>query len=469
MWAVAGIVVACATVNTGCSQGATSAPARVKPEAVDAIAARILREQRLPSLSIAVASGTQVLLSKAYGKADLEDEVAAGPRTVYRIGSITKQFSAAAILRLVERHLVSLDDPIARYVPALRDRFGEVTVRHLLNHTSGIRSFTSLPGFAAKKRLDLSDDELIDVFRNEDPDFAAGSNFLYNNSGYYLLAMIIERVSGQPYADFVREELFVPLNLEDTFACDDRRLIPRRARGYTISAGTIENASFISLAPPKGGGNLCSTATDLARWAQALAAGRVIRAQSYRLMVEPGEMRDGRRIGYGLGLFLANFNGQPEVSHGGAINGFSSHLGVFPASDLIVVTMTNAGWAALYDGHLTREIVGAISGGPAERTPNGSVDVADVGRFTGTYGLGSAVITLQRSGDRLVVERTTADHLWERESVYKGEGAFAALENPELGLKFSPTDRTSTHLSITLSGRAFGDAERAEPAEPSIK
>jgi CubicO group peptidase (beta-lactamase class C family) len=244
---------------------ARQSPGGGVPGAVDAVSVAAVREQRLPSLSIAIARGSRVLLAKAYGFADLEHEVPASERTIYRIGSITKQFTAAAILRLAEQRKLSLDDEISRYVPSLQKSGHRVSIRQLLNHTSGIRSFTAIPAFASRERHDLSDDELLAVFQNEAFDFEPGSNFLYNNSAYYLLAMVIERISGRAYQDFMRDEVFVPLGLADTMACDDRQLISHRARGYAISGRTVQNAPFISMAPPKGGGNLCSTPMDLVK------------------------------------------------------------------------------------------------------------------------------------------------------------------------------------------------------------
>jgi CubicO group peptidase (beta-lactamase class C family) len=428
---------------------------------VDAAAKRALRDDGLPSLSVAVASGSRVVLSRAYGMADLEHEVAAGEGTVYRIGSITKQFTAAVVLRLAEQHRLDIDDAVGRYLTALPKPARDISIRQLLNHTSGIRSFTAIPAFASKARLDLTDDELLDVFKNEPLDFEPGANFLYNNTAYYLLAMVIENVTGRTYADYMRDELFIPLGLADTSACDDRRLVPQRAHGYTVSAGVVQNAPFISMLPPKGGGNLCSSARDLARWAQALAAGVVISQASYRLMLEPGALPDGRRIAYGLGLFVSTLDGRPEISHGGGIVGFTGFLATYPEDDLIVVSLTNSDAVHLYDGKLTREIVRAISGRRLTQASNASTAVSDFERYVGKYRMGSAVITVVRDGDLLAVDsENSVEQLWERDFVHRGDGKFAAVRNSEFRLTFTPAERQSTRLSITLSGRSLGDATR---------
>jgi CubicO group peptidase (beta-lactamase class C family) len=353
---------------------------------------------------------------------------------------------------------------VERYIgPSLQKHGWRVSIRQLLNHTSGIRSFTALPGFASKDRLDLSDDELLAVFENEAVDFEPGTNFLYNNSAFYLLAMVIERVSGRPYRDYMRDETFVPLGLADTRACDDHKLIPHRARGYTVSGGVLQNAPFISMAPPKGGGNLCSTAMDLVKWSHALADRRVVNRESYRLMTEPGALQDGRRIAYGLGLFSSRFDGRPEVSHGGGIVGFTSFLGVYPADEVTVVTLTNSDTPQLYDGRLARRIVRAVLGRSRPETRDAPVDAAPLDRFVGRYRLGSAVMTVQQDGARLTVSGGGAvEQLWEDVFTHQGGGVFAAVENPEFRLTFTPGETRSTRVSLTLSGRAFGDATRVE-------
>ena len=280
--------------------------------------------------------------------------------------------------------------------------------------------------------------------------------------------MVIERMSGRAYRDYMRDEVFVPLGLADTMACDDRQLIIHRARGYTVTGGVLQNAPFISMAPPKGGGNLCSTAMDLVKWSHALAEGRVISRESYRLMTAPGTLQDGRGIPYGFGLFLSTFDGRPEISHGGDIVGFTGFLGVYPADDLTVVTLTNSDTARLHDGHLARRLVGAVLGLRPAESADASVDVAALDRFVGTYRIGSAVISVRQDGTRLTISGDGIEQLSERVFTYQGGGMFAAVENPELRLTFTPVQPRSTRVSLTLSGRAFGDATRVEsPARPN--
>jgi CubicO group peptidase (beta-lactamase class C family) len=429
---------------------------------IDPIAAQAIRDLRLPSLSIAVARNGRLVFAKAYGRADVEHDVHATEKTIYRIGSITKQFTAAAILRLSDQRKLSLDDRVGTYVPSLQDH-KNITIRHLMNHTSGIRSFTAIPAFAAKERLDLTDDELVDVFRREPADFEAGANFNYNNSGYYLLAMVIERVTGRPYADHMHDELFAPLGLRDTSACDDGRILPHRARGYTVENDTLRNAPFISLLPPKGGGNLCSTAADLATWALALD-GRGVSRAAYRRITEPGTLADGRRLSYGLGLFLWNLDGRREISHGGGIVGFTGFLGAYPDDGLVVAALTNTDDAHLYDGLLAHRIVRALAGRDSRQSVPPPIEIALLDKLAGTYRIGSATILVSRDGQRLNVStRGTVEHLWERAFQPRADGTFAAVNNPEIQMVFTPISDGRMRLSVLFSGRSAGDAIRPAP------
>jgi CubicO group peptidase (beta-lactamase class C family) len=448
------------------------AAALVEPEAVadtslvaivDSLAATALRAHRLPSLALGVARGSHLLIAKSYGLADVENNVPATAETVYRIGSITKQFTAAAILRLVEQRKVGLDDDITVYVPQLHTHGNHVTIRQLLNHTSGVRGFTEIPAFSPKERLDLTDGELLAVFQDEPTDFEPGTNFLNNNSGYYLLAMVIERVTGQPYGDYLRDSVLRPLGLQSTSTCDDASLIRHRARGYSLAGDLLQNGSYISLAPPKGGGNLCSTAIDLVMWTHALVSAGVITRKSYALMTSPGELADGRRIGYGFGLFLSALEGHREIFHGGGITGFTGFVGYYPDDDVTVVVLTNLDAGHVHDGHLAHRIVRALLKLPETRQSEIPPYGNEPSHFVGTYRIGSDSITVRADASRLVVDgEGTVHQLWERTFASQDRGTFTSVENPQLALHFTVSERGAVRLAITLSGRAFGDAVRGD-------
>ena len=316
-------------------------------EKVDSLAAHALDEGPVASLAVAVRKGDHLLLARGYGMADVENSVPADAGTVYRIGSITKQFTAAAIMRLVEEGRLDLEDPMSEHLPDFDTQGHTVTIRHLLDHTSGIRSYTSLEEWGPKRPLPLTDEELVDLFEDEPFDFAPGEEWSYNNSAYYLLGMVVEAVTGTPYADWVEAELFAPLGLSRSYYCDTRRIIPDRAAGYAASDGGLVNADFLAMSQPGAAGALCSTVLDLLAWSTALRSGDVVSAASYERMTTPATLPDGSSTGYGFGLGLGELEGHPHVSHGGGINGFSTMLAHYPEADLDVVVLANTStpWA----------------------------------------------------------------------------------------------------------------------------
>jgi CubicO group peptidase (beta-lactamase class C family) len=309
---------------------------------IDSLAAAALASGPTAGLAIAVVKGRDTIVAKGYGLADLENDVPATAQTVYRIGSITKQFTAAAIMQLVEAGRVSLDDELTKFLPAYPTAGHRVTVRHLLTHTSGIKSYTGLGAeFWEKSPLDLTHDQLLALFQDKPFDFAPGERFLYNNSGYYLLGVILEKVTGRPYGDYVRERLAAPLGLGGTLYCDESPLVKRRARGYARAEGKLVNARALSMKPPFSAGALCSTVLDLVAWTTALAGGRVVSPQSYALMTTAGRLNDGASTNYGFGLAPGALEGHSRVGHGGGINGFNTHLDHYPGDGLIVVVLAN--------------------------------------------------------------------------------------------------------------------------------
>lgn len=310
-------------------------------EKIDSLAEATLESGPVAALGIGVKRGDDLLLAKGYGLADVENQVPARAETVFRIGSITKQYTAASIMQLVEAGEIGLEDPITKFFPDYPTQGHEVTVRRLLNHTSGIRSYTGLEAWRPKRTLDLTDQELVDLFKNEPFDFEPGESYLYNNSAFYLLGMIIEVVSGESYRDYVKAHLFEPLGLSGSMYCDEQPIIPWRAEGYAIEDGNLVNDAYLSMNQPGAAGALCSTVPDLLVWTAALRSNEVVSSESYAQMTTRGTLNDGSDIGYGFGLGVGEFEGQPTVSHGGGINGFVTMMAHYPDSDLDIVVLSN--------------------------------------------------------------------------------------------------------------------------------
>ena len=323
------------------SRGAARVPREVVAKATDSIADAVLRRGRVASMSIAVVRGRDTLVMKGYGLADIENEVPAAPQTVYRIGSVTKQFTSVAVMQLIEQGKLSLDDEVTKYVPSAPTHGRRILIRHLLNHTSGIPSYTDVGGsFGRVMRLDLPHDSLLATIRDDSLQFEPGSHFYYNNTGYFLLGMVIERVTGKRYGDYLRDVLFTPNALASTVYCSEAPIIKHRARGYNGGA-TMMNADYISMDLPFAAGSLCSTIGDLVAWTRLLHSGKLVNASSFTTMTTPVKLSSGRPMSYGFGLSIDTLGSHRRVHHGGGINGFISELAHYPDDSLTVVVLAN--------------------------------------------------------------------------------------------------------------------------------
>lgn len=381
----------------------TSAP---RPRAalvaqLDSLAAAAVGSGRAASVSVAVLRGADTLLLKAYGRADLEQDVAATPLTVYRIGSTTKQFTAAAILQQVEQGRLALDDDITTYLPSYPTGGRRITIAELLNHTSGIADYTSLgDAFDVLAVRDVPQDSLVALFASAPFTFEPGTKWSYSNSGYYLLGMILERVTGEPYADYVAEHVVPRAGLRQTVYCDDVSLVPHRARGYELWGTRLVNTSLLSMSIPYAAGALCSTPRELVTWARALRAGKVVSAESFRRMITPEgagvtPSAADTAFHYGFAEFLRPIHGHRSIGHGGAINGFGSFLADFPDDSVTIAVLANT--AGPVATALGTQLAGAVFGvavtpwtplrASAPVKPAVTLTPAERARYVGVYRL----------------------------------------------------------------------------------
>ena len=295
-----------------------------------------------PGAAVVVMEKGEIVHQSGYGLANVELGVPITNDTIFRVGSVTKQFTAAAIMLMEQRGQLSASDPIEKYLPDYPTHGHLITIENLLTHTSGILSYTSIPGYMVNGvRADLTTEELIDVFKHEPMEFAPGERWNYNNSGYVLLGAIIEAVSEQSYEDYIAENIAVPLGLEST-VYGGPKLIPNRASGYdTDSLGNIVNAGFISMTQPHAAGSLLSTTGDLVDWHRALTGGEFIHDDAYRRMTSPVTLNDNDTFPYGYGLGIATMRGHRSIQHGGGIHGFSCFSIWLPNEDVYVAVLTN--------------------------------------------------------------------------------------------------------------------------------
>ncbi len=373
---------------------------------LDSIAGAPVRRGQVPGMAVAVVKGRDTLLLKGYGMADLENLVPVTPQTVFRIGSVTKQFTSAAVMQLVEQGKIGLDDPITKYFPSAPQQQRGVLVRHLLNHTSGIPSYTDIgERFGRVSRLDLSRDSLLGVVAPMPLMFEPGTHFYYNNTGYFMLGVLIERVTGKNYGDYLAERIFSPNGLAATTYCSEDKIIPHRARGYTNRPNGMQNADYIGMELPFAAGSLCSTVGDLVTWTVRLHAGRVVNDASFRAMITPVTLPSKRAMRYGYGLTVDTLGGHRLVEHGGGINGFSSMVKRVPDDSLTVVVLTNA--SSSLASSTADALTHAALGLPAVATPAAGLDLATTAAERAMYA-GHYMLT-QTDGSRVSVRIADAD------------------------------------------------------------
>jgi len=352
--------------------------------------------------SVLVARGEEIVLSRGYGSANLEWDIPNSPATKFRLGSITKQFTAACILLLEERAKLRIDDPVKKYLPDAPTAWDKITIFHVLTHTSGIPSFTDFPDYRESEAASTTPEKLVERFRNKPLDFEPGSKWKYSNSGYVLLGYLIEKVSGETYQRFLQENIFTPLGMKDSGYDSNSEIIRHRAAGYSPGNGGIINAGFINMTVPFSAGGLYSTTEDLLRWERGLFGGKVLSAASLQKMTTP--FKDN----YACGLFVETSNGHKQISHGGGIEGFNTSLAYWPDEKLSIIVLGNLNGGA--PGDISNKL-GAVMHGeqvtlPSERKEiTVSPDVLQT--YVGTYELVPGVdMTITLEGSQLMTQLT---------------------------------------------------------------
>ena len=425
----------------------------------DSLVLTYLAESHAPGASFAVIRGTDTLAYGAYGLANVEAARAPTSATIYEIGSNTKQFTSAAIMKLVEQGRVKLDDDLSTYVPEFPLHGRHVSIRQLLTHTSGIHDYTSSPEWPKTWGQVLSPDAIIKFVAADTFDFAPGTAYRYDNTGYVLLGMVIEKASGQKYAKYIDAQFFKPLGLRQTSYCPSRTSDPAFALGYTKGPNAIERAQFLDLSHPFAAGALCSSVGDFAKWQRALASGRAVSPASYALMSTADTLTNGRRINYGFGLVPGTFAGHATVSHTGGIPGFATAAAYVADDSLSIVVFTN------YDRESPQRLVQnllrvaygeapvAARAAPARGTVT-ALSPADRDAIVGTYALqlpsGQALpIKFFVDGTRLMAQ---AQGQPANEIHYLGNYAFGVDFDPALRFTFTIDAGKATKVTLLQGG-----------------
>lgn len=330
------------TLLLGVSVRAAETPPEPAPAQVESAVRAQMSASHIPGLSLAVVRNGKVVLAEGYGLADMELNAPAKPNTVYQLASVTKQFTATAVMMLVEEGKISLDDKIAQRLPDLPAAWGEVTVRQLLSHTSGIKGYTETPGFEKRTRVDMTSAEILGLVKELPLEFKPGEKWEYSNTGYFLLGMLIEKASGKSYGEFLAERIFSPLGMASTRVNDLAEIIPNRASGYAWR-GKVVNAERTSPTQPFSAGALVSTVEDMAKWDAALYTEKLLKKATLEQMWTAASLSGGGSANYGFGWAVGRPQGHRLVGHGGGITGFSTQIDRYRDDGLTVVVLANQG------------------------------------------------------------------------------------------------------------------------------
>ena len=366
--------------------------------------------------AVLVAQNGRVLFEKGYGLADVEKHAAATPETKFRIGSITKQFTAAAILKLQEEGKLSVNDKLSKFIPDY-PRGDEVTIHHLLTHTSGIHSYTSKPEFMESVTAPAKTDAHIQSFKNDPYDFDPGRKWLYNNSGYFLLGYIIEKVSGESYGDFLRKKFFDPLAMKNTGVHASTAVLEHEALGYQFEDGKFKRALNWDMSKAGGAGALYSTVGDLHRWNEGVFNGKVLKEPTLKAAFTPVVTGDGdttqpKESGYGYGWSIQKQRGLQEIAHGGGLHGFASYLLRLPKENFTVVVLANCAPPppGVDPTGLAHEVSELYLGEKlaSRETPKIDTKVSPkaLDAVIGRYDYGMGILTVMKEGDKVFAQLT---------------------------------------------------------------
>lgn len=412
---------------------------------IDALVAETMQRGHVPGVSVLVAKGDTVLFEKGYGLADVEQSTPVVPDSVFAIGSVTKQFTGLAIAQLVAAGQVGLDDSIKKYVPDLPASYQDIKIRNLLNHTSGIYNYTrngKLHESSAKRH---SHKEMIAWFENEPLAFKPGEKWSYTNSGIYLLGMVIEKVSGMSYADYLKKNVFEPFGMQHTYYGDSSTIIPKRARGYDFSGGLLTNAQSYDASIPYAAGALLSTPRDLWKYARSVHNSGLVPDKVRQTIYTMDTLTDGRKIRYALGCIgISKFDGHRKYSHAGEIYGYYAQFAYYPDDKLTIVVLSNRKTYFPTPISLERKIARlALNIPSAVSAQKAPLEDKYAKAIPGTYDLGRVQffandrVTLWQGGDYLFLAFGSAKD--EADGIpfsYVGNGHFVSAVDDELTLDF---------------------------------
>jgi CubicO group peptidase (beta-lactamase class C family) len=369
-----------------------------------------IKDTKSAGISLLVARDGKVIYSKGFGYADIAANQPVTPDTKFRIGSITKQFIGAAILKLQEEGRISVQDKLSKYIPDF-PRGTEITIHHLLTHTSGIHSYTNKNDFISRVTSPIAEDALVEEIKKGSYDFDPGERFLYNNSGYFLLGHIIRKVTGKSYGEYLRENFFNPLGMTNTGVHEASLTLTNEAKGYKKENGEYKSDINWDMTWAGGAGSLYSTTGDLFKWNEALFNGKLLKPESLKAAFTPVTLNDGKipvEGKYGYGWFIENYRDQEAIGHGGGLHGFSTRITRFPKENLTVVMLTNVipTEVTLNPNTVAEFFIWDKLGAQASYSVNEAV-TENVKQYEGRYNFaGAGVMTITSEDNKLFAQLT---------------------------------------------------------------
>src|SRR5688572_29107297 len=352
---------------------------------IDSVVHAEMASQKIPGTAVAVIRAGQTLLAKGYGFANVEHRVPVTTQTIFQSGSVGKQFTSTGVMQLVEAGKIGLDDPISKYLTDAPATWRDISIRHLLTHTSGIPDYTT---DAFDYRRDYTEDELVKLAYGVTLEFPAGSRWNYSNTGYVLLGAIMRKAGGRFYADHLAEHVFKPAGMHTARVITESDIVPNRAAGYRLVNGELKNHEWVSpMLNTTADGSLYLSLDDMIAWDRALRAGTLLKAESWQLVNTPVQLRSGNRYPYGFAWAIDTAGGQLRIGHGGAWQGFRTHIDRYRGDDVTIIVLVN-----LAQGDATgiaRKIAGVLNPSlkPAELKPIADSEPAQTAKLREVIGL----------------------------------------------------------------------------------
>lgn len=337
-----------------------------------------------PAVSVLVTKNFSPVYSLIKGEADIENKIAAHENSKFRIGSVSKQFTAIGILKLMEEGKLTLSDSIQKYLPHFPVKSHTITIEHLLTHTSGLKEVSETEAFFADLMMKGCDpDTLVNYFKDYPLQFEPGTRFQYCNSGYHLLGLIIEKISGSSYDVYMKDHILAIAGMDNTVADKTGEIIPYRVSGYETVNGKLSNATFIDMSIPFSAGNLLSTTTDLNKWYQALFEYKIISKETLEKAHSPYRFKNTSLSNYGYGWFVDSLQGEKIISHEGGINGFLSSVWYMPSKKTLSVVLSNC--MCNPTTNTAKKVLAIAVGKPLAEKKRLSLDEATLSKYTGVY------------------------------------------------------------------------------------